>query len=162
MNPAFSRPLGTAVVLLIVAACTSCYNQPATYPQRTAASGALMGAGVGALVGSSRGETAAGALVGATAGAIAGGVYGERRAARYGYYGYGPAISRYGYGVPRYGYGVPRYGTGFHTAYPGSFYRGAIVHPAYRMQSGRFYNSGFYGGCPPYGRAYGMSSRFYY
>lgn len=72
-----------------------------THPQRTAATGALIGAGTGALIGSASGNAGRGALIGAAAGGVAGGVYGRQQVRRHAVYA--PGYAFYGpYSRPRY------------------------------------------------------------
>ncbi len=108
-----SHILTSRVAAALLAALTFCSCR-ATYPERTAATGALIGAGTGALIGSASGNAGKGALIGAAAGGIAGGVYGRQRVKQHyrGYYdplgqSYGPHRRAPMY-YPTYAYPGPR------------------------------------------------------
>lgn len=81
---------GLACLLIALTFC-SCR---ATYPQRSAARGALIGAGAGALIGAASGNAGKGALIGAAAGGIVGGVHAHRRGHHHRRY-YNPAFGTY-------------------------------------------------------------------
>ena len=106
--------------MLIAAVFSSCHSS--SYPRRTAATGALIGAGTGALIGSSSGNAGKGALIGATVGAVAGGAYGKHKVKRYNTYHY-----PYGYNYPVYGYAPIVY----RSPRPHKVYRYVPAYPSY-------------------------------
>jgi hypothetical protein len=106
--------------LLAAALLSSCHST--SYPRRTAATGALIGAGTGALIGSGSGNAGRGALIGATVGAIAGGAYGKHRVRKH---------SRYGYNYYRPAYNLPAYSYRPSAHRRADFYRPLPMNPYY-------------------------------
>jgi len=121
---------------VLLASLTFCSCR-ATYQERSAARGALIGAGAGALIGAASGNAGKGALIGAAAGGLAGSVHGHRRVHHH----------------------RRSYHPGFGTSYYSPYTRPVYLHPAYSYPSAfRPYRSyGSYGPFGPY-PSYG----FYY
>ena len=106
----------------LLAAAMMCSCHSTRYPRRTAATGALIGAGTGALIGSGSGNAGRGALIGATVGAIAGGAYGNHRVRKH---------SRHGYNYYRSAYDLPAYSYRPNPYRRAAFYRPVPVNPYY-------------------------------